>query len=136
MANLNIRAREKVYTDVDFAFRVNPDTEDLYIKKDVEAVKQSVLNILRTRRGERPFMPSFGSNIDSYLFEPIDSTTKAMIEEEIIFAIRNYEPRVIIKAIVVEALEEQNAIKIALDVEIISPTLATTTIEFIVQRLR
>jgi hypothetical protein len=136
MADLNIRAREKVYTDVDFAFRANPVTGDVSLKKDVEAVKQSVLNILKTRRGEKPFSPNFGSGIYSFLFEPIDSVTKAMIEEDIIFSLRNYEPRVKILSIVVDDLEDQNAINIRLDLEIISPVVTTTTIEFIVQRLR
>jgi phage baseplate assembly protein W len=136
MADLNIRAREKVYTDLDFAFRANPVTGDVSLKKDVEAVKQSVLNILKTRRGEKPFLPNFGSGIHSYLFEPIDSVTKAMIEEDVIFSLRNYEPRVRILSIVVDDLADQNAINIRLDLEIISPVVTTTTIEFIVQRLR
>jgi len=48
MADLNIRARDRIYSDMDFAFRENPVTGDVAIKKDVEAVKQSVLNILLT----------------------------------------------------------------------------------------
>jgi phage baseplate assembly protein W len=136
MVNLNIRSREKVYTDADFAFRANPDTGDIYIKKDVEAVKQSVLNILRTKRGERAFMPSFGSNISAYLFEPLDSVTKSMIEEEIIFSLTAYEPRVVILSIDINDNPDNNSIGISLDLEIITPVRTTTTLEFIVQRLR
>jgi uncharacterized protein len=140
MANLTIRAREKVYSDIDFAFRPVPmqgdGQGDLARKKDVEAVKQSVLNILQTNRGEKPFVPSFGANLRSYLFETIDSVTISLIEEEIILALRNYEPRVRVISVDVEDLSEKNAISITLDFEIISPVQTTTTLEFIVERLR
>lgn len=140
MAELNIRARNKVYSDIDFAFRPvqmqNDTAGDVSLKRDVEAVKQSVLNILKTNRGERPFLPSFGANIRSHLFENIDEVTKALIEEEIIFALRNFEPRVLILSVDVDDTPDKNAISIRLDLEIISPIATTTTLEFTVERLR
>ena len=136
MAELKIRAREKVYTDLDFAFRANPITSDVSLKKDVEAVKQSVLNILLTNKGERPFLPTFGSNIRSRLFENIDSVTSLLIEEDIAFALRNFEPRVRVISVNVEEKPERNTVNITLDVEIISPVRTTTTIEFSVERVR
>lgn len=136
MAELNIRAREKVYTDLDFAFRANPITSDVSLKRDVEAVKQSVINILLTNRGERPFLPTFGSNIRSYLFENVDSLVETMIEEDIIFTLKNFEPRVKVLSVDVEDLSERNAISIRLDLEIITPAVAVTTVEFTVERLR
>jgi len=63
MATQDIIARERTYTDVDFAFRANPITGDVSLKREIQAVKQSVLNILLTNRGERPFDPEFGSDI-------------------------------------------------------------------------
>ena len=136
MADLSIRAREKVYTDLDFAFRENPITSDVSLKKDVEAVKQSVLNILLTNKGERPFLPTFGSNIRSHLFENIDSVTSSLIEEDITFALRHFEPRVRVISVNVEAQPERNAVNITLDVEIISPVRTTAKIEFSVERVR
>ena len=133
---LSVRAREKVYSDVDFAFRMNPVTNDVAVKKDVEAVKQSVLNILSTNRGERPFMPNFGGNIRSYLFELVDSVTIALIEEEIRSALKNYEPRVRVLMVAVEDLSDENAINIRLEIEILSPTNTVATVEFVVERLR
>jgi phage baseplate assembly protein W len=136
MADLSIRAREKVYTDLDFAFRENTITSDVSLKKDVEAVKQSVLNILLTNKGERPFLPTFGANIRSHLFENIDSVTSSLIEEDITFALRNFEPRVRVLSVNVEEQPERNAVNITLDVEIISPVRTTATIEFSVERVR
>ena len=133
---LSARSRDKIYSDLDFAFRRNPVTDDVSVKKDAEAVKQSVLNILSTNRGERPFMPDFGGNIRAYLFENVDSVTSSLIEQEIRMSLKNYEPRVRVLNVDIENLSDQNAINIRLEVEILSPTNSVTTIEFVVERLR
>ena len=136
MADLSIRARNKVYSDMDFAFRENPVSGDVSIKKDVEAVKQSVLNILLTNRGEKPFEPSFGSGIRSYLFEQIDAVTETLIREDIIFSLGNFEPRVVVEDVTVSAVPDSNYVDISLTVNIINPINITTSIEFTVERLR
>jgi len=136
MADLNIRARDRIYSDMDFAFRENPVTGDVAIKKDVEAVKQSVLNILLTNRGEKPFDPSFGSGIRSYLFENIDAVTETLIREDIVFSLNNFEPRVVIEDLSVTAKPDNNSVDISLTVEIVNPVNVVTTIEFTVERLR
>ena len=58
-------ARQETYKDVDFTFKQNPNTNDIGIKKNNESIKQSVLNILRTNHGERPFNYNFGANLRS-----------------------------------------------------------------------
>lgn len=137
---LGIRARSNVYTDFDIAFRpvqtLDDGKADVALKKDVEAVKQSVLNILRTNRGERPFLPSFGSNIRAYLFENVDAVTAALIEEDITFSLANFEPRVRILSVDVTDLPESNAVSISLELEIINPVSTTTNLEFKLERLR
>ena len=140
MADLTIRARDRIYSDFDFAFRpvqMQDDARgDLSRKRDIEAVKQSVLNILRTNRGERPFSPAFGSNIRSYLFENVDAVTRALIEEDIIFSLSNFEPRVRILNVNVTDLPDNNAINISLELEIISPINTVAAVEFTLERLR
>jgi phage baseplate assembly protein W len=136
MANLNIRAREKTYSDLDFTFRRNPVTDAVSVKRDVEAVKQSIINILSTNRGERPFIPDFGANIRSYLFENFDGVTASLVEEQIRVALANYEPRVRVLDLSVEGLPDRNAMRIQLEFEILSPAPETGVVEFVVERLR
>jgi len=136
MANLNIRAREKTYSDLDFTFRRNPVTDAVSVKRDVEAVKQSIINILSTNRGERPFIPDFGANIRSYLFENFDGVTASLVEEQIRVALANYEPRVRVLDLSVEGLPDRNAMRIQLEFEILSPAAETGVVEFVVERLR
>ena len=140
MADLSIRARDKIYSDFDFAFRpvqMEGDAEgDVARKRDVESVKQSVLNILRTNRGERPFLPAYGSNIRSYLFENIDAVTRALIEEDIVFSLSNFEPRVRILNVDVTDVPDRNSVNISLELEIITPIETTIAVEFTIERLR
>lgn len=136
MAELSIRAREKTYTDLDFAFKRNPVTDAISIKRDIEAVKQSIVNILSTNRGERPFLPDFGANLRGYLFENFDGVTASLVEEQIRVAIANYEPRVRILDINIDAVPDRNAMRIFMEFEILSPAAETGTVEFVVERLR
>lgn len=61
---------------------------------ELEEIKQSVHLILTTRRGERPFRPRFGVNLDQYAFELMDATTCNLIRQEVIAALQMWEPRI------------------------------------------
>lgn len=132
----NLIAREKVYSDLDFAFRRNPITDQLAIKKDIESVKQSVLNILSTNPGERPFRPIFGANIQKYLFDNFNSVKAALIQEQVETALRNFEPRVNVLRVDVEQDRDLNSIEVKVEFEIRSPSRDVTSVSFTVERLR
>lgn len=72
------------------------DTSYFPVKKvqNVEAVKESIQNILRTMFGERFFNVEFGSGFSSALFEPLDKTTASTYKSSIVSAINRWEPRV------------------------------------------
>lgn len=61
---------------------------------ELEEIKQSVHLILTTRRGERPFRPKFGTNLDRYAFEMMDTTTCNLIRQEVVAALQLWEPRI------------------------------------------
>ena len=132
----NIRARTKPYSDFDFPFKKHPTTGDVPIKRDVEAVKQSVRNILLTRRGEKFFDPDFGGSLTEFLFENFDPIVEIEMEERIINTLRNYEPRVKVLSVDITDLSHRNALNLKLEVQILSPENVTADIEFIIERLR
>jgi len=136
MATQDIIARERTYTDVDFAFRANPITGDVSLKREIQAVKQSVLNILLTNRGERPFDPEFGSDIRKQLFENFDPITQQLISDQIRTALRNYEPRVRVLNVNINARPDRNFLDVSVEVEIQSPEQTVTSVDFSVERLR
>jgi len=61
---------------------------------ELEEIRQSVRLILTTRKGERPFRPKFGANLDQYAFELMDTTTCNLIRQEVISALQTWEPRI------------------------------------------
>ena len=129
-------SRVTAFTDLDFRFIPNPNTGDTGLKKDVEAVKQSVRNILLTNHGEKPFRPIFGANLRAHLFELFDEVEEAVIKNVIINALNNYEPRVNVTNVEVEDLSYRNALRIKVEFDILSPSEVSTDIEFIVERIR
>ena len=100
--------------DIDLTFSAKPTTGDVYKKREAEAVKQSVRNLLTTGRYEKPFRPNYGAGLYDFLFE-LDTTYDG---ESIIYnvkeAIRAYEPRVDISSLEVtpRILTDHNTLQI------------------------
>jgi phage baseplate assembly protein W len=84
----------RAFRDINLSFKRHPVTNDLLTIKNEDAIKRSVQNIVLTVLGEKPFEPLFGSNIGDSLFELNTSLQSIGIREQILTAIRNFEPRV------------------------------------------
>lgn len=82
------------YLDIDLSFKKNPITNDVMMKKNVNAINQALRNLLLTNRFERQFSPSFGGNIYDTLFEPQDEFTARDLEDTITKTIENFEKRI------------------------------------------
>lgn len=128
-------AIQKEHSDLDFGFTVNPNIGDVARQKNVNAIRQSVLNILRTNHGERPFNPLFGANLRSYLFENIDNVSIVAIANAVETAIQNDEPRVKVLNVVVTSKADTNEVDITCTIEIIS-TGGTITVATALERIR
>ena len=76
-------ARKYVHADLNLTFIPNPITGDINPVKDIEAIKNSVKNLIMTNFQERPFQPEIGSGIRALLFEPVDTITAHELEEAI-----------------------------------------------------
>lgn len=59
---------------------------------DLELAKRDLLNHFHIRKGEKWTQPEFGSNLPYYVFQPLDTNTIEMINEEV-FSIVSYDPR-------------------------------------------
>ena len=71
----------------------NPFDKDLTIKKDKNAIKESIRNCILTTQGERPFEPTFGTKIYSSVFENIDDLT-FFADGDISLSVLQNDPRV------------------------------------------
>ena len=82
----------RVYSDLDLKFNQHPVYKDIVPLTDVDAVKQSVRNILFTNKGERLFQPSIGSGVFDLLFEHADPLTFQAVRDNIKDILTTLEP--------------------------------------------
>ena len=90
-----------VHLDLKMSFTKHPITGRLSNVTNIEAVKQSVKNIVLCNHFERPYMPKYGGNVIAQLFENADAFTEYQVKKDIRLAIENYEPRAIVDDITV-----------------------------------
>lgn len=127
--------KEVLYQDPLTTTFFNSDTKDIQLATDEDAVKQSIINILLTNRGERLFNSSFGSDINRLLFENATPQTSAALLELIKLTIENFEPRADLLDVVVSPLPDNNAYSITVVFGIINKT-EPITLEFLLNRVR
>lgn len=119
----------RLYSDIDLNFNAHPASADVTKKIDINAIKQSLTTILKTRQYERHFVPEFGAGLNALLFEPIDYITTNLIKQKIRLAIANFEPRVGLLNLDVIPQEEENRYEITLTFTVVGlpdPIVYTT----------
>jgi phage baseplate assembly protein W len=107
------------FKDLSASFQTNPLSNDLIALKNESAIARSVRNLVLTGQGERPFQPVLGTGVNNLLFDNMDKLTASAIRSELRTTIENYEPRVEINEIIVEADFERNAFDVTLQYFII-----------------
>ena len=132
-----LNSRTNGYSDIDFRFVPNLNTRDVEVQTDTDAIRQSIINIVTTNRGERPFLPAFGASLYEYpLFENFTAVTRATLRQNITYAIENWEPRVVVTGVDFEEFPETHRLKIRIQYNILSPNNTETELEFFVNRVR
>ena len=124
------------FKDLSITFKPHPVTGDLVVKKDDAAIKQAIVNLLLTSKGERPFAPDLGSDLRTLMFEPLDVATAGEISSNIRETLRNYEPRISVLGVEVIANFEDNGFDVELEFEIIGREDFPATLEFFLERTR
>ena len=104
----------KLYKDIALSFEKNSNTKDVIIKRDIEAVKQSVRNLILTNHYERPFHPEIGSNVTSILFEPMNPITANSLTRIIEEVIVNFEPRARLVSVDAKPNLDRNAYEVTI----------------------
>jgi len=110
----------RLYKDLALSFERNTATKDVIIKKDVDAVKQSVRNLIMTNHYERPFHPEIGSGISQLLFEPLDPITSNSLTRVIGEVITNFEPRAQVVAVDSRPDPDSNSYEVTISFRVIN----------------
>lgn len=128
--------RRNLYSDLPINFKdVHPNLKDILPLRDIDAVKQSVISLILTNQGERPFQPDIGSNITRLLFEPADVFTASAIQREIHAVLKRFEPRVTNIVVQVFDNSDRNAYDITIGFQIIFSE-EPQEVNFYLERLR
>ena len=103
---LSTRVRRE-YSDLDAHFSARPGTlfedgvkrGDIYKKKDLRSIEQSIENIVLTNHYEKPFRPRFGSNLRRLLFELSTTLGEQDVADMVKRSIERDEPRVVVERV-------------------------------------
>lgn len=87
-----------------FPIEVDPKTGKIKMSSKTTEIRQSILLLLKTVRGEREVQPLYGSRLNQFTFEPISYELIREITEEVIRTISYWEKRV--EAVDVQILEQ------------------------------
>ena len=124
------------FKDINITFKKHPVTDDLVVSRDASAIKQAIVNLLLTNKGERPFNPSYGSDVREYLFEPLDYGTAAQVKLSIETTLTEFEPRIQILSLDVWPNFNDNAFSVEMTYQIIGSNNPPTAVEFLLERTR
>ena len=129
------RPSNRVYSDLDLKFNQHPVYKDIVPLTDVDAVKQSVRNILFTNKGERLFQPSIGSGVFDLLFEHADPLTFQAVRDNIKDILTTLEPRINQIQVQIEDNIDRNDIAVTVNFNI-AGVANNESVDFYLERLR
>lgn len=98
----------KQYVNIRYPFTAK-ENERYFVDLDSDpawAMRNDIMHVIFTPKGQRIRMPEFGTNLMKYIFEPNDSETWENVKNEIKEAVALFVPGVVITDIAV--LTEEN----------------------------
>lgn len=125
----------RTFRDLDLNFTKNPATKDVATRVGDQAIIRSVRNLIYLAHYEKPFHPEIGSSIRQMLFEPISGLTAQNIKKAITDVIRNFEPRVNIRDVEVQARPDTNNFEVSISFYIVNST-TPITVNLFLERVR
>ena len=116
----------RAFKDISLSFTKHPVTNDVTVLKNEDAIKKSVVNLCRTRINERFFNDLLGTSIEDSLFETNLNDIASFLEREISVLLKNFEPRILLRNVIVESLIDSYELQIRIEYEITRFTISDT----------
>ena len=124
------------FKDISLSFVRNPVTNDILTINDDDAIKKSVVNLVRTRVGERFFNSLIGSTIEDSMFELQTPEIAYSLELSIKTLLKNFERRISLTSVLVTYPEDSNEFNVRIAYNVIGLPVPTQTVDFILQPTR
>ena len=100
-------ATDFYYNDIDIELTKQQDG-DIKSDYDINAIYNSIENIVSTLQGSRRMLPTFAMDTWKMLFEPIDDVTAELIGNKLIDSIEVWDDRVEIEGLDIEPRYDDN----------------------------
>jgi phage baseplate assembly protein W len=126
----------KQFKDLSITFDKHPQSRDLLVVKNENAIKMAIKNLIVTMKGERFFNSSFGTSVSNLLFDNMDFGIAGQLQNEISLAIAKYEPRVNLTNVLVLPNFDNNGYDVEVEFEIKGIDIIPTNMEFFLERTR
>jgi len=124
------------FRDISLSFTRHPVTNDITVIRNEDAIKKSVVNLVRTQVNERFFNSFLGTTLGTTLFELINEESFEFLEDEIEVLLRNFEPRIAVTRVFSQGQVDSNSVFIQIEYDIVGLPLPTQSIEFLLQPTR
>lgn len=77
--------------------------DEINMVADEDDIREAIRIILETDPGERVMRPDFGAGLRHLVFEPINTSTLALVQQRVEAALVAWEPRIEVREVVVSA---------------------------------
>jgi phage baseplate assembly protein W len=109
----------KKFININYPFKVSSEGFFLDLTTTtVDAVKADLQHLLLTEKGERFYMPDFGTGLKKFLFDPSDEKNLADIENELKVTVSKYLPGLNITGLELFSDDDQKAVVIRVNFSI------------------
>ncbi len=105
-------SKNMIYSDFNGNFE-KTNRRDISIHKNINAIRESIKNIILTPRGSELMDPNFGCGIHDLLFSPNDKITEDIMKDIIKRDLLNYEPRISVKSIKINSEDSKIDISVS-----------------------
>lgn len=91
------------YINIDYPFKDSDNGFLLQLNNtDSGAIKADLMHLILTQKGQRLYMPDFGTDLMRYIFEPNDAKTLSEIKLDIQETVKKYIPNLTINEVKVD----------------------------------
>jgi len=115
MANISIdiaisedSGRKWIYKDLNENLELDTVQRDFSSYYDIAAVNNSLINLIRFKKGERQYNMDYGLDIEQFIYEPINTATAMSIGDRIREGIEKWEPRISLNSVDITPRHEAN----------------------------
>ena len=116
------------YININFPFKDSVKGFFLDLNNnDSAAIKADLMHLILTRKGERLYLPDFGTDLLKYIFNPNDSKTQGEIKQELSQVVKKYLPKLQINEVsVTQSVNSEYAATVRIDYTVTEDVFEST----------